>query len=200
MDKEYLINRLQDMAGQYKQDISPEILGGIVNISLFRVVKKGEILGKIGDDTGRAGLVLKGMIRCYYIDGNGNDITRGFSIPGTFCMDEGMFGYRERLTEWEALEETALMLFDVREIKKMIAGCGQLQNMYIMFLENALRYKIYRENTFLVENAAERYIHFRRLYPEICANVKQQYIATYLGIAPESLSRIRKQLKETELL
>lgn len=200
MDKEYLINRLQDMASQYKLDISPEILGGIVNISLFRVVKKGEILGKIGDDTGRAGLVLKGMIRCYYIDGNGNDVTRGFSIPGTFCMDEGMFGYRERLTEWEALEETALMLFDVREIKKMIAGCGQLQNMYIMFLENALRYKIYRENTFLVENAAERYIYFRRLYPEICANVKQQYIATYLGIAPESLSRIRKQLKETELL
>lgn len=200
MDKEYLINRLQDMASQYKLDISPEILGGIVNISLFRVVKKGEILGKIGDDTGRVGLVLKGMIRCYYIDGNGNDVTRGFSIPGTFCMDEGMFGCHERLTEWEALEETALMSFDVREIKKMIAKCGQLQSAYILLLENALRYKIYRENTFLVENATERYIHFRRLYPEICANVKQQYIATYLGIAPESLSRIRKQLKETELL
>lgn len=200
MDKEYLVNQLWNMASQYKLDISPEILGGIVNISLFRVVKKGEILGKIGDDTGRVGLVLKGMIRCYYIDGNGNDVTRGFSIPGTFCMDEGMFGCHERLTEWEALEETALMSFDVREIKKMIAKCGQLQSAYILLLENALRYKIYRENTFLVENAAERYIHFRRLYPEICANVKQQYIATYLGIAPESLSRIRKQLKETELL
>ncbi len=200
MDKEYLVNQLWNMASQYKLDISPEILGGIENISLFRVVKKGEILGKIGDDTGRVGLVLKGMIRCYYIDGNGNDVTRGFSIPGTFCMDEGMFDYRERLTEWEALEETALMSFDVREIKKMIAKCGQLQSAYILLLENALRYKIYRENTFLVENAAERYIHFRRLYPEICANVKQQYIATYLGIAPESLSRIRKQLKETELL
>lgn len=200
MDKEYLVNQLWNMASQYKLDISSEILGGIVNISLFRVVKKGEILEKIGDDTGRAGLVLKGMIRCYYIDGNGNDVTRGFSIPGTFCMDEGMFGYHERLTEWEALEETALMSFDVREIKKMIAKCGQLQSAYILLLENALRYKIYRENTFLVENAAERYIHFRRLYPEICANVKQQYIATYLGIAPESLSRIRKQLKEIELL
>lgn len=112
MDKEYLVNQLWNMASQYKLDISPEILGGIVNISLFRVVKKGEI----GDDTRRAGFVLKGMIRCYYIDGNGNDVTRGFSIPGTFCMDEGMFGYRERLTEWEALEETALMSFDVREI------------------------------------------------------------------------------------
>ena len=82
MDKEYLVNQLWNMASQYKLDISPEILGGIVNISLFRVVKKGEILGKIGDDTGKAGLVLKVMIRCYYKDVNGNEVTRGFSIPG----------------------------------------------------------------------------------------------------------------------
>lgn len=50
----------------------------------------------------------------------------------------------------------------------------------------------------LVENATEKYIHFRKLYQEICANVKQSYIATYLGIAPKSLSRIRKAMKETE--
>lgn len=199
MDKEYLINQLWTMAGQYKIAVSHDILGEIVNMSLFRVAKKGEILAMTGDETARAGLVLKGMTRCYYIDGNGNDITRGFSIPGTFCMDEGMFGYHERLTEWEALEETTLMLFEVEELKKMIAESGELQNAYILFLENALRYKIYRENTFLVENATERYIHFRRAYPEICANVKQSYIATYLGIAPESLSRIRKSMKETEL-
>ena len=63
-------------------------------------------------------------------------------------------------------------------------------------LENALRYKIYRENGFLVENATQRYIHFKKLYPMICESVKQHYVATYLGIAPESLSRIKKALKE----
>ena len=50
-----------------------------------------------------------------------------------------------------------------------------------MLLENALRYKIYRENGFLVENATERYIHFKKLYPTICESVKQHYVATYLG-------------------
>ncbi len=44
--------------------------------------------------------------------------------------------------------------------------------------------------------ATERYIHFKKLYPMICETVKQHYVATYLGIAPESLSRIKKALKE----
>ena len=52
------------------------------------------------------------------------------------------------------------------------------------------------ENGFLVENATDRYIHFKKLYPMICETVKQHYVATYLGIAPESLSRIKKALKE----
>ena len=89
------------------------------------------------------------------------------------------------------------MFFDVQKMKELIFENNQLKNAYIMFLENALRYKIYRENGFLVENATERYIHFKKLYPTICDSVKQHYVATYLGIAPESLSRIKKALKES---
>lgn len=197
MDREYLVKQLVDITDQYGMKIDSEILGEIINMSVFRVAKKGEILAMIGDETQSAGFILSGIVRCYYIDGNGNDITRGFSIPGTSCMDEGMFGYHERLTDWEALEETTLITFNVKEIKKLISEQEQLKNAYILFLENALRYKIYRENTFLVENATERYIHLKKSYPEICANVKQQYIATYLGITPESLSRIRKSIKDS---
>ena len=124
------------------------------------------------------------------------DITRCFSIPGTFCMDEGLFGYSESIVTWETLEETNLMFFEIQEIKDLIYENNQLKNVYIILLENALRYKIYRENGFLVENATQRYIHFKKLYPMICETVKQHYVVTYLGIAPESLSRIKKALKE----
>lgn len=150
----------------------------------------------MGEETKTAALVLNGICRAYYVDGDGNDITRGFSIPGTLCMDEGLFGYRESIVTWETLEETTLMFFDIQKMKKLIYENNQLKDVYIMLLENALRYKIYRENGFLVENATERYIHFKKLYPTICESVKQHYVATYLGIAPESLSRIKKALKE----
>ena len=112
-------------------------------------------------------------------------------------MDEGLFGYPESIVTWETLEETIIMIFDVAMMKKIIIENDVLKNTYIMLLENALRYKIYRESGFLIENATERYVHFKKRYPKICESVKQHYIASYLGIAPESLSRIRKALKES---
>ena len=199
MDKEYLNNQLMNMAKQNGMEIDAEILGVIVNNSVFRVVPKGNILQSVGEKTKTAALVLDGICRCYYVDGDSNDLTRGFSVTGTFCMEEGLFGYSESIVTWETLEETTLMFFDVQKMKELIFENNQLKNAYIMFLENALRYKIYRENGFLVENATERYIHFKKLYPTICDSVKQHYVATYLGIAPESLSRIKKALKENQI-
>ena len=196
MAREYLINELMKKEKQYGVEIDEEVLGMIVNKSIFRVVSKGNILQNEGEKTKTVALVINGICRAYYVDGDGNDITRGFSIPGTFCMDEGLFGYSESIVTWETLEETTLMFFDIQEIKDLIYENNQLKNVYIILLENALRYKIYRENGFLVENATQRYIHFKKLYPMICESVKQQYVATYLGIAPESLSRIKKALKE----
>ncbi len=196
MDREYLVNQLMKIAKQNGVEIDAEVLGMIVSKSIFRVVSKGSILQNVGEETKTAALVLNGICRAYYVDGDGNDITRGFSISGTFCMDEGLFGYSESIVTWETLEETTLMFFEIQEIKDLIYENNQLKNLYIILLENALRYKIYRENGFLVENATQRYIHFKKLYPMICESVKQHYVATYLGIAPESLSRIKKSLKE----
>lgn len=197
MDREYLINQFINIVNQSGVEITADILGAIVNKAVFHVASKGSILQNAGEKTKATALVLNGICRAYYVDGDGNDITRGFSIPGTFCMDEGLFGYSESFVIWETLEETTLMFFEIQQMKELIYENSQLKNVYIMFLENALRYKIYRENGFLVENATERYIHFKKLYPMICNSVKQQYVATYLGIAPESLSRIKKALKES---
>ncbi len=196
MDREYLVNQLVNIAKQNSVEIDAEVLGMIVNKATFRVASKGSILQNLGEKTQTAALVLNGICRAYYVDEEGNDITRGFSIPGTLCMDEGLFGYSESIVTWETLEETTLMSFEIQEMKEFIYENDQLKNVYIMLLENALRYKIYRENGFLVENATQRYIHFKKLYPMICESVKQHYVATYLGIAPESLSRIKRALKE----
>lgn len=196
MNKQIIIEQLTSLSEKYDLGLDTEILERIVKLSTFRIVEKGTLIQHIGEKTDTAALVLNGMTRCYYIDSDGNDITRGFSITGTLCMDEGMFGYGESLTEWETLTDTTLMLFNVGEIKLLINEKDALKSAYIQLLENALKYKIYRENGFLVESAPERYLHFKKMFPEICQRVKQQYIATYLGIAPESLSRIKRTLRE----
>ena len=196
MDKDFFVKQLMTFAEKYDAQVSEEIVGEIVNLASFRVVKKGEILASIDDDTTYAGLTLSGLARAYYIDSDGNDITRGFAPEGTMFMDEGFFGYTKRNCMWEALEETTIMICETAAIQKLIKEDVSFKDVWIHLLEGALRYKIYRENGFLVENATERYIHFKKLYPELSTRVPLRHIATYLGIAPESLSRIRSAMKE----
>jgi len=198
MDKDYFVKQLLIFAEKYEVDVSEELLGEIVSHTSFRVVKKGEILASIGDNTTYAGLTLSGLARAYYIDDDGNDITRGFAPEGRMFMDEGFFGYTERNCMWETLEESTIMICETEAIKKIIRENVSFKDVWIHLLESALRYKIYRENGFLVENATERYIHFKKLFPDLSERVPQRHIATYLGIAPESLSRIRSAMKENE--
>ena len=120
MDKDYFVKQLMIFAEEYKIDVSEELVGDIVSLASFRVVKKGEILASIGDDTTYAGLILSGLARAYYIDNDGNDITRGFAPEGVMFMDEGFFGYTERNCMWETLEETTIMICETAAIKKMI--------------------------------------------------------------------------------
>ena len=150
MNKQIIIEQLTSLSEKYDLGLDTEILERIVKLSTFRIVEKGTLIQHIGAKTDTAALVLDGMTRCYYIDSDGNDITHGFSITGTLCMDEGMFGYGESLTEWETLTDTTLMLFNVSEIKLLINENDALKSAYIQLLENALKYKIYRENGFLV--------------------------------------------------
>ena len=196
VDKKHLTDQIMIFANKYNLCADEETLGALIDRSSFRVLPKGKLLSSIGDDTAVAGMVLSGMVRSYYVDEEGNDITRGFSPAGALCMDEGLFSFTERICMWETLEDSTLMLCEIVKIKELIRDNVMFKDTWITLLENALRYKMYRENGFLVENATERYLHFKKLYPELSGKIPLKHIATYLGIAPESLSRIRSAIKE----
>lgn len=196
MDKKYIVDQLVQLAGKYEMNIDEEVIGAVVGKATFRIVQKGELISSIGDDTSVAGLVLSGLARSYYIDEDGNDITRGFAPVGSICMDEGFFGYEERICMWEALEECTIMFCRTDDIRALLGEYPSFKDFWIMLLELAIKYKIYRENGFLVENATERYLHFKKQYPDLYDKIPLKHIATYLGITPETLSRIRSSLKE----
>ena len=196
MNKATIIKQLTELAARFNLEFGEEILSQAVDIAQFKVIPKGMIIKRIGDKAETVGIVLDGLVRSYYIDNDGNDITRGFGIAGGMSMDEGMMGYDEHICMWETIEESTLMIFEVSKLKELINSSERLKSIWIGLLEGGLRYKMYRENGFLVENATERYLHFRKLYPQLIVRIPQKHIATYLGIAPESLSRIRKLMKE----
>ncbi|MBR5386915.1 MAG: Crp/Fnr family transcriptional regulator [Clostridiales bacterium] len=196
MDKAYLIKQLADLAAAYELDVPEQILDQVISISKFKVYNKGDVLARIGEPSTYAGIVMNGVARCFYVDGDGNDVTRFFACEGNACMDDGLIGNPSYAAMWEALEETTVMLFEAKRMKELIMSSEQIKTIWIELLESGMRYKLYRENGFLVENATERYLSFRKRFPSLIGRVPQQHIATYLGIKPESLSRIKSSLKE----
>lgn len=105
MDRGYLINQFKKIVKQLNVKLDEDILEIIADNAAFHVFKKGDIMRNIGEKTTTAALVLDGICRCYYIDEYGNDITRGFAVPGSLCMDEGLLGYIESIVTWEPLEK-----------------------------------------------------------------------------------------------
>ena len=196
MNKDHIIGQLNQLAEIHDLSIDEDILSRAVEMAHFKVFSKGTLLKSIGDRADTVGLVLDGLVRCYYIDSDGADMTRGFGADGGMIMDEGVLGYSEHICMWETLEDSTVMLFGTEEFDRFIMSSEALKTLWIQALKDGLRYKMYRENGFLIESAAERYLHFKKLFPKLCEIVPQKHIATYLGIAPESLSRIRKAMRE----
>ena len=196
MDKIHLIKQLKELSDGFGLGIPEAAIEKAISFSRFKVYSKGEVIARTGDKAATAGLVLNGVIRSYYVDKDGNDITQYFASEGGWCIDSGMIGFDEMQANWEAIEDATVMLFDVKDMRDLIYSDEQLKNIWIMSLEGGMRYKVYRENGFLVESAAERYVTFRKRNPMLASRVPLRYIATYLGITPESLSRIRSAMKE----
>ena len=196
MNKDLILRQLKELSKEHGLCFEDATLNRAVELAQFKVFLKNTAIKSMGDKASVVGIVLDGLVRSYYIDNDGRDITRSFGANGNIIMDEGAVGYVEYLCMWETLEESTVMLFGTDEFKSLIMSDEKLKTIWIQILESGLRYKMYRENGFLVENATDRYLHFKKLYPKLCNRVPQKHIATYLGITPESLSRIRKAMKE----
>lgn len=199
MQREHVIEGVLRASKQLldiKLDISD--IESILSISQIQTFRKGNIIQRSDEKFSHTGLVLMGMVRSYYLDKDGNEVTKFFHKEFNLFMDEGLIGYKEAISTYEAIENSIVLFMNTEKLKELIQENVKFKDIYIVALESGIRYKIRRENEFLINNATERYLQFEKEYPELIDRVKQSYISTYLGITPESLSRIRKGLKEGE--
>ena len=175
---------------------SEENILKIANAGKPKTSKKGEIILGIGERMNKVYYILEGLARSYYIDNNGNDVTKAFLCEYNFCILESFFTNEPSCQSFEAIENMTVLEYNADELKTMIFAVPELKELYIKMLENTIVYKMRRESSFQLESAAERYLNFKKLLPNIEDRVKQSYIASYLGITPVSLSRIRRALRE----
>ena len=138
MDNNKFYGMLKNIMDKYSITLDENDIKKLFGISHFRVVHMGEMLIGIDEPLEYTGLVLDGITRSYYLDADGNDVTKGFGFDGGLCMDEGLFGYEKSICACEAIEDTTVMLMKTKMLKGLCMESNELKNVYIYQLEQAL--------------------------------------------------------------
>lgn len=189
---ELFSDRLNQIFEQCKEYISRETFYQLADVRKTIAIPKGDFIST----DHKAFLLLSGIIRGYYLDADGNDVTHMFIFEGTTYGSDFLTTDKPHVCNFEALEEcTALQLNRTVLLEKIKSDPG-LMMAYIHMLEEALKRKILRETSLVTQTATKRYLDLKREYPDIDRRVSQAHIASYLGITPVSLSRIRRVIRE----
>lgn len=171
-----------------------EKLSDLAKIACQADFPAGGTIQEMGTEQKYLYLILEGVARSYYIDRNGNDVTKMFMREGEFAIGESLF-LPESLEVFEALENVKSLRFEAGKFRAILLSDKDLIMVYVKMLEQTVIYKMRREYSLQNMRAKERYLQFREIYGDIEERVSQNVIASYLGIKKESLSRIRRDLK-----
>lgn len=184
--------KIEQVLKYYNRYISKEILNKIVDFNKITSFTKGDLISA----DHKVYLLLSGVIRGYYLDMDGNDVTHMFIFEGATYGSDFLTTDKPHVCNFEVLEESTVIELNRTVLMEHIKTDQGLMLAYINMLEEALKRKILRETSLVTKTATERYLDLKKEYPDIDQRVSQAHIASYLGISPVSLSRIRRVIKE----
>jgi CRP-like cAMP-binding protein len=129
------------------------------------------------------------------LDANGKEHVIQFAPENWIISDRTSLLFQEPSEFFiDAVEKTKIVLFDEQFVIKASEISAKFRSFNQKALNNHIRHQQKRINSLLSATAEERYLNFIEMYPNIPLRVPQWMIASYLGITPESLSRVRKEL------
>lgn len=180
---------------------TPEETELIRSLAMPRSMKKGDFLQREGELAKYGAFVAKGFMRSYVIDDKGKEHIVQFAPENWWIADKtGISADTKASFFIDAVEDSELFLLDFNGHATMLE---QIPNYAISFrtgMERRGAAKDKRIVQALSSTAEERYIDFLQHYPSIVQRVPQHMLASFLGITPETLSRIRKaQSKKREM-
>ena len=183
------------------ENISEETFSDFVKITEFKRIPAGTKIINYEEVPSKIYLLVSGIIRCYLSTESGKEFNKSFYLPSSFLASlTALIKKKPSLFVFETLSDCKIYEIDYSELMKLCKDNPSLKNLHIKILEKV--YVNYEKR--LVElislNASDRYLELKKLIPNIDDMISQYHIASYLGITPVQLSRIRKKIKRNEAL
>jgi len=193
MNKKKLLNHIKQNI-----DINESDEEVILDYFDFKSFSKKTFLLTEGKISRNEYFIISGCVRVFVTDNSGLEHNLSFNSENWWAGDLKSFVKNEAATySIQALEDTVALQISHNSWVDMLINIPEMEKYFRIMFQNA----VVAQQTRIVESisntAEERYFSFIKSYPTLIQRISQKHIASYLGITPESLSRIRKEISKS---
>ena len=180
---------------QARATITDQEFGFIRTVFIARTLSSGESLHQAGEVAKHAAFVAKGCLRSYVIDPKGKEHIVMFAPENWWLADNISLATKTPSQYFvDAIEDSDVLLIEPASHEKLVEKVPAYAAAFRKGLQRHSAAKDQRIVKSLSSSAEERYLDFLSTYPSIATRVPQWMVASYLGVSPETISRIRKKL------
>jgi CRP-like cAMP-binding protein len=162
----------------------------------YKKVPKKTVMLHEGEVCNFEAFVVKGCVRKYYIDSNGFEVILQFAIENAWIGDIASTLYETKPSKMyiETLEDSEFLMFNVQSKEELFTRAPRFERAFRILVQRNLVVTQNRLINTISKTALDKYLEFLELYPTLPQRVAQHYIASYLGISAEFLSKTRAKI------
>ena len=166
-----------------------------ISLLQSKTFKKKEFVLQPGEVCKYEIFVTKGCLKTYTLDNKGFEHIGMFAVEDWWTGDMHSFITQTPATCFiAALENTEVLLISKQNLETLYESVPKFERFFRILFQNSLVTQVQRVNQSIAYTAEERYLNFIKKYPKLEQRIPQKQIAAYLGITPEFLSVLRKNL------
>lgn len=177
---------------------STECWNSIERLIVVKELPKSEYFSKSGQKNREFSFVVSGIARIYFLTNNGEEYTKHFAQSGDFLMATVEPDAPSEVNI-QALTDMKYLSISFVEFEKLLQTYPELMTAYNKLVFEYFGKKQKREINLLSKDATYNYEDFLKTFPDFEEKIAHYHIASYLGITPTQLSRIRKKLAHQHL-
>jgi CRP-like cAMP-binding protein len=176
-------------------DLASDEVSRFASKAIFHGLNKREYFLEAGKIQKSIGFIAKGLVRSFFIDKNGNEITVGFYTEGDYATHYPAFITKQPSKySIQCLEPTSFVCLSFEDMQWMYNESPIFERYGRLIAEEVLKQQQARIESFIFQTAEERYLDFIKKYPTLFNRISLSHLCSYLGIERQTLTRIRQKI------